>query len=80
MTLSEEKVKAIIKTGTPECLYAHKRVLVLTLDGTRTCPLPMICILSEVIGVKAARRVESIASAFPASCRWVSEQKKVLFK
>jgi hypothetical protein len=75
MTLQEEKVKAIIKTGTPECLYEHKRFLVLTLGGTRTCPLPMmVCILSEVIGGKAARRVESVASAFPASSRWVSEQ------
>ncbi len=56
MTLSEEKIKEIIKAGTPARLYENKRVLVLTPDGTRSCPLPMMVrILREVIGPRAAR-------------------------
>ncbi|MFH1022340.1 MAG: lactate racemase domain-containing protein, partial [Planctomycetota bacterium] len=56
MTLSEEKVKEIIEAGTPARLYENKRVLVLTPDGTRSCPLPMMVrLLAEVIGAKAAR-------------------------
>lgn len=56
MTLSEEKIKAIIKAGTPARLYENKRVLVLTPDGTRSCPLPMMVrLLGEVIGARAAR-------------------------
>ncbi len=56
MTLSEEKVHTIIKTGTPAGLYENRRVLVLTPDGTRTCPLPMMVrIVNEAIGEKAAK-------------------------
>lgn len=56
MTLTEEKVRGIIESGTPAGLYENKRVLVLTPDGTRTCPLPMMVrILGEVIGARAAK-------------------------
>ena len=56
MTLTEEKVREIIEAGTPAGLYENKRVLVLTPDGTRTCPLPMMVrILGEVVGARAAR-------------------------
>ena len=56
MTLSETKVKEIIEAGTPAGLYENRRVLVLTPDGTRTCPLPMmVCLVNEVIGKKAAK-------------------------
>jgi nickel-dependent lactate racemase len=56
MTLSEEKIREIIEAGTPASLYESKRVLVLTPDGTRSCPLPMMVrILREVIGAKSAR-------------------------
>jgi nickel-dependent lactate racemase len=56
MILSEENVKAIIEAGTPVSLYENKRVLVLTPDGTRSCPLPMMVrVLREVIGGRAAR-------------------------
>jgi len=56
MTLTEEKVREIIEAGTPAGLYENRRVLVLTPDGTRTCPLPMMVrILREVIGARAAR-------------------------
>jgi nickel-dependent lactate racemase len=56
MTLTEEKVREIIEAGTHAGLYENKRVLVLTPDGTRTCPLPMMVrLLGEVIGARAAR-------------------------
>jgi len=56
MILTEEKVRVIIGAGTPARLYENKRVLVLTPDGTRTCPLPMLVrVLRETIGAKAAR-------------------------
>ena len=56
MTLSEAKVKEIIEAGTPAGLYEKRRVLVLTPDGTRTCPLPMMVrLVNEVIGKKAAK-------------------------
>jgi hypothetical protein len=51
MSLSEEKVKEIIEAGTPASLYEKRRVLVLTPDATRTCPLPMtVRAVREVIG------------------------------
>lgn len=51
-----EEAKAIIAQGTPEELVADKRVLVLTPDATRTCPLPrMITAVKEVIGKQAKR-------------------------
>lgn len=56
MTLSEEKIREIITAGTPAGLYENRRVLVLTPDGTRSCPLPMMVrILREVVGARAAR-------------------------
>lgn len=56
MTLPEEKIREIIEAGTPASLYENKRVLVLTPDGTRSCPLPMMVrILLEVIGARTAR-------------------------
>ena len=56
MTLSAEKIREIIETGTPASLYENRRVLVLTPDGTRSCPLPMMVrILRETIGERAAR-------------------------
>jgi lactate racemase len=56
LMLGEEKIREIVEIGTPSSLYDGKRVLVLTPDGTRTCPLPMMVrILREVIGARAAR-------------------------
>ena len=55
MTLSEDKVREIIEAGTPVSLYENRCVLVLTPDGTRTCPLPMLVrVLGETIGGRAA--------------------------
>ena len=54
--LSEEDVKDIIAAGTPAKMFENKRVLVLTPDATRTCPLPMMVgAIREVIGAKAAK-------------------------
>lgn len=51
-----EEAKAIIAEGTPEELVRGKKVLVLTPDTTRTCPLPrMITAVQEVIGRRAKR-------------------------
>jgi lactate racemase len=56
MILSEAKVREIMKTGIPAGLYQNRRVLVLTPDGTRSCPLPMMVrILRETIGERATR-------------------------
>jgi lactate racemase len=38
--LQEEDVVSVIEEGTPVELFERKRVLVLTPDATRTCPLP----------------------------------------
>jgi nickel-dependent lactate racemase len=40
--LTAEDIREIIQKGTTEQLYSGKRVLVLTPDATRTCPLPML--------------------------------------
>jgi nickel-dependent lactate racemase len=51
-----DEVKSIITEGTPEELVAGKKVLILTPDATRTCPLPrMITAVKEVIGKRAER-------------------------
>lgn len=52
--LSETQIRNIVESGTPPELYRGKRVLVLTPDTTRTCPLPlMVSIFHEVIGAEA---------------------------
>jgi nickel-dependent lactate racemase len=54
--LSESDVEAIIREGTPSGLYENKRVLVLTPDATRTCPLPMMVrAIRRTIGERCAR-------------------------
>ena len=54
--LLEEQVKALIAAGTPAKMFAKKRVLVLTPDATRTCPLPMmIRAIQEVMGTKVVK-------------------------
>ena len=56
LSFSEEKVKEIIERGTPAALYEKKRVLVLTPDATRSCPLPMMTsAVREVIGERTAK-------------------------
>jgi len=54
--IAEEEVKSIIEAGTPLDLFRKKRVLVLTPDATRTCPLPMMVrAIREVIGEQCAK-------------------------
>src|SRR5512139_327135 len=54
--LTEGKIREIIEAQTPSSLFEGRRILVLTPDGTRTCPLPMMVrLLRETIGSGAAR-------------------------
>lgn len=54
-TISKETVRSIIEGGTPKELYEGKRVLVLTPDTTRTCPLPMMVrAFKDTIGARAS--------------------------
>jgi len=54
--LPEKDVQAIIAEGIPAGWYENKRVLVLTPDATRTCPLSMIVrAIRRTIGARCAR-------------------------
>jgi nickel-dependent lactate racemase len=54
--LGPEDLQSIIAAGTAPDLYRSKRVLVLTPDATRTCPLPMMVrTIREVIGSQSAQ-------------------------
>lgn len=54
--LSEDDAIAIIAAGVPAELFVNKRVLVLTPDATRTCPLPMMVrAIRKTIGGRSAR-------------------------
>ncbi len=56
MNIADDKIREIIDAKTPRELYENKRILVLTPDGSRTCPLPlMIRTLGEIIGSRAAK-------------------------
>jgi len=55
-SLREEEVRSLLEEGTPLHLFERKRVLVLTPDATRTCPLPMmIRSIRDVLGGRAAK-------------------------
>ena len=55
-TLAEEEVLGTIERGIPRELVDGKRVLVLTPDATRTCPLPlMVRAVAAVVAPHAAR-------------------------
>ncbi|MGI9536491.1 MAG: lactate racemase domain-containing protein [Desulfocapsaceae bacterium] len=54
--LSSEEVREIVAAALPENKTRNKRILVLTPDTTRTCPLPeMVKALHDVAGSLAAR-------------------------
>jgi nickel-dependent lactate racemase len=56
LVLQEEDVASIIRKGIPAGLYKNKRVLVLTPDTTRTCPLPMMVrAIRKTVGERCAR-------------------------
>ena len=55
-SLLEGEVRTLLEEGTPVRLFEGKRVLVLTPDATRTCPLPMmIRCVRDVLGARAAK-------------------------
>jgi nickel-dependent lactate racemase len=54
--LSETDIRAIVERGVPAHLVHGKRVLVLTPDATRSCPLPLMSrIVARVVGARAKR-------------------------
>ena len=54
--LAEDQVLEILAQGLPAEAVAGKRILVLTPDATRTCPLPlMIRSLAQIVGPRAAQ-------------------------
>jgi nickel-dependent lactate racemase len=56
LNLSLDEARELLEKGTPKELVEGKRVLVLTPDATRTCPLPlMITALADTIGGRVAR-------------------------
>lgn len=55
-SLLEQEVRTRLEEGTPANLFDRKRVLVLTPDATRTCPLPMMVrSIQEGIGKRSAK-------------------------
>lgn len=55
-SLLEEEVTALLDEGTPAGLFDKKRVLVLTPDATRSCPLPMMVrAIRKTVGERCAR-------------------------
>jgi len=54
--LTEADIRAIVEKGIPPELFRKRRVLVLTPDPTRTCPLPLMArIVRDVVGARASR-------------------------
>ncbi len=56
MAFSEEKIRTVIEAGIPARRVENKRILVLTPDATRTCPLmTMVRAVGDTIGRRAAK-------------------------
>jgi nickel-dependent lactate racemase len=56
LDLGRDEIEEILSRGIPEELVRGKRVLVLTPDSTRTCPLPrLVAALQAVVGRVAGR-------------------------
>jgi len=56
ISLTEHDVLSILKEGLPAELVSDKRILVLTPDSTRTCPLPMMIRgLARIVGPRATQ-------------------------
>jgi len=54
--LTGEEIRGIVEKGIPPHTIDGRRVLVLTPDPTRTCPLPLMArIVRDVIGARASR-------------------------
>jgi nickel-dependent lactate racemase len=56
--LSEQSVLEVMKDGIPESMVRDKRVLVLTPDATRTCPLPLLVRSLHSVLKPLARQVD----------------------
>lgn len=55
LLLTEDQVASLLQRGIPKELYKGKRVLILTPDATRTCPLPLMVRTSRnVLGGECA--------------------------
>jgi nickel-dependent lactate racemase len=57
-SLTETEIVKILDDSTPAALYTGKKVLVLTPDTTRTCPLPQMIRALGVLMAKAAARLD----------------------
>ncbi|MGA2766409.1 MAG: lactate racemase domain-containing protein [Spirochaetia bacterium] len=54
--LSESEIRSIVEAGIPRELTDGRRVLVLTPDPTRTCPLPLMArIVRDIVGTRSSR-------------------------
>ncbi len=54
--LSDAEIRSIVAEGVPASLVEGRRVLILTPDPTRTCPLPLMArVLRDVVGPHAKR-------------------------
>ncbi|MGM0673882.1 MAG: lactate racemase domain-containing protein, partial [Spirochaetota bacterium] len=60
--LSFPEVKQLIEEGTPQESVRDKRVLVITPDATRTCPLPMMVAAVQESFADIARRLDYIVA------------------
>ena len=56
--LTGKDIQNIVAEGTPEALYRNKRVLVLTPDATRTCPLPVLVPAVNTVISKSCRQLD----------------------
>lgn len=57
-TLSQQEIFEILSSGIPAELYTGKRVLILTPDATRTCPLPMMIRMLNTIMAREAAKLD----------------------
>ena len=56
LRLTETDIRGIVEKGIPGRLVDGKRILVLTPDATRTCPLPLMArVVADIVGTRAAR-------------------------
>jgi nickel-dependent lactate racemase len=57
-SLTEQDVLEVMKSGIPEPVVRDKRVLVLTPDATRTCPLPLLVRSLHSVLVPLAKQID----------------------
>jgi nickel-dependent lactate racemase len=73
--LNRQDVTRILARDLPDSLVAGKKLLVLTPDGTRTCPLPM---LVQVLGQTLGRRAKQLDFLVALGSHPVLEEEQVL--